>query len=159
MPEVVSSNIKSVDWNAGNLLVVFKSGEAYRYYGVPYITYREMLIAPSVGKYFDANIRKASYGYEKLAFGEESPVAARSEIETTIEDLVINLEQRGLVRREEDESGNLRVVFLGQGEVLQRIKEGFNALLKMLDENSPITGPTTGKAVIKRERKPKENAG
>lgn len=56
---VQSSNIKSVgyDSNTSTLEVEFNSGAVWQYYDVLENTYYEMKSAPSVGKYFNANIK------------------------------------------------------------------------------------------------------
>ena len=59
----------STDWNsslltAGNyqhdvavLELIFRSGEVYRYFGVPAQTYQELLQAESKGAYFNRSVR------------------------------------------------------------------------------------------------------
>lgn len=46
--------------------IKFPSGHIYRYYGVKYKTFVELLWANSLGKYFSSNIRN-KYKYEKLS--------------------------------------------------------------------------------------------
>jgi len=65
--EVESSNLKRVRHNHNHLEdtvesgccldVEFKSGQAYRYEGVPIAEYTKMLAAESVGKYFIEHIK------------------------------------------------------------------------------------------------------
>jgi hypothetical protein len=43
----------------------FRSGEVYRYYGVPAQVYLNLLDAPSKGRYFNAHIR-SSYKHDRL---------------------------------------------------------------------------------------------
>lgn len=66
MPPVISSNIASVDWDAGTLDVKFKTGDKYRYFEVPHFYYEDFLNADSKGKYFDQKIKKGGFKYEKL---------------------------------------------------------------------------------------------
>lgn len=56
---VSSSAIRSVGYDEASqtLEVEFPKGEVYRYSEVPASVYREMLIAPSIGHYFHANVR------------------------------------------------------------------------------------------------------
>ncbi len=56
---VSSSSLRAVGYDlaAGILEVEFRSGGVYRYYGVPPEVYRELLNAPSKGKYFQEHIR------------------------------------------------------------------------------------------------------
>lgn len=58
---VTSSNLDQVGYDAVNrqLIVVFKSGAAYRYDGVPHELYEALLQAASKGKFFSARVRKA----------------------------------------------------------------------------------------------------
>ncbi len=58
---VTSSNLDRVGYDAVNrqLIVVFKSGTAYRYDGVPNDVYEALLQATSKGKFFSARVRKA----------------------------------------------------------------------------------------------------
>lgn len=54
-----SSVLTDADYHAEEavLLLTFRSGKTYTYYGVPLRVYRELLLAPSAGKYFAAHIR------------------------------------------------------------------------------------------------------
>ncbi len=65
---VTSSNLKSVGYDRKNriLEIEFQNGRVYRYHGVPPEEYEGLLTAPSLGKYFIANIRDA-YRYDKAA--------------------------------------------------------------------------------------------
>lgn len=56
---VTSSNLASVgyDATAETLEVEFKSGLIYQYYNVPQIMFDQLLQAPSVGTFFNANIK------------------------------------------------------------------------------------------------------
>ena len=64
--DVVSSNIKSVAYDDGNLYVVYKSGAMYKYKDVKEEVYKELLSAESKGRYMNSNI-KGKYLYEKVA--------------------------------------------------------------------------------------------
>ncbi len=59
MTPLKSSTIASADYDAASetLTIVFKSGGIYEYKGVPLTVFRELTLAPSVGKYFHQNIR------------------------------------------------------------------------------------------------------
>src|SRR3954468_7369322 len=74
---VKSSTIQEVDFipadgSGGTLVVVFNSGLAYEYVGVLYKTFKQMIKAESVGKFFDANVKKAGYQYRKISQEENS---------------------------------------------------------------------------------------
>ena len=58
---VTSSNLDQVGYDAARrqLVVVFRSGEAYRYDGVPPELYERLLQADSKGKFFVAHVRQA----------------------------------------------------------------------------------------------------
>lgn len=59
---VSSSNISSVgyDTDSETLEVEFvKTGKLYEYYNVPQFEYDRLLDAPSIGIYFNANIRNS----------------------------------------------------------------------------------------------------
>ena len=61
MQSVTSSSLDQVGYDPANrqLMVVFKSGAAYRYDGVPGELYAALLQADSNGKFFIARVRKA----------------------------------------------------------------------------------------------------
>ena len=61
MPYVDSSAVSFVHYDevVAELHVVFTSGKAYVYYGVPRQVYDAMLGAPSTGAFFNARIRDA----------------------------------------------------------------------------------------------------
>jgi len=54
-----SSFIKNVSWdpNSEVLLVQFSSGSTWMYHGVPKEVYESLVRSPSVGEYFNKNIR------------------------------------------------------------------------------------------------------
>lgn len=64
---VVSSNIESIayEYEEENLLIKFHSGRIYRYLEVDPEIFQQMQQAPSIGKYFAANIKPA-YKYEVM---------------------------------------------------------------------------------------------
>lgn len=64
MVPVCSSNLASVGYEAGILYISFHSGGTYWYRNVPERVYRELMSAPSHGKYFHAHI-KGVYPYGK----------------------------------------------------------------------------------------------
>ena len=59
MTSVDSSNISAIGYDPATqeLQVEFKNGTTYSYQGVTEGQYQELLNAPSVGRYFMANIR------------------------------------------------------------------------------------------------------
>lgn len=63
---ISSSNLKSVGYDSGTLEVEFNYGGIYQYFDVPEHIYTGLFSAPSAGKFFDVNVKKAGYGYEKI---------------------------------------------------------------------------------------------
>lgn len=59
MIPVSSSDLSSVGYENGTLRIRFHSGGVYDYLGVPASVFRTLLNAPSIGKYFHANIKNA----------------------------------------------------------------------------------------------------
>ncbi|MDF2813174.1 MAG: hypothetical protein K0S56_4205 [Microvirga sp.] len=59
MPEVISSAIQRIEYDAGarKLHVVFHETGAYTYYVVPRSVYEAFLNAPSKGQFFNERIR------------------------------------------------------------------------------------------------------
>ena len=57
LKEVKSSNILRIGYDAGTLIVEFKSGEKYSYSGVTVKEHQELTEANSVGSHFHAKIR------------------------------------------------------------------------------------------------------
>jgi hypothetical protein len=57
--QVKSSNIKSVGYDPEQkiLEIEFKSGSVYQYEEVPEDVFQEMLVAESVGKYFNTQVK------------------------------------------------------------------------------------------------------
>lgn len=66
---VVSSNLAEVgyDPDTRTLEVAFKNGGVYQYFAVPSSVYIGLLAAPSVGQYFDINVKKAGYALQKIS--------------------------------------------------------------------------------------------
>ena len=58
MVPVSSSNLASVGYENGILIIRFHSGWAYQYTGVPVSVYNGLMNAPSKGKFFHAYIGK-----------------------------------------------------------------------------------------------------
>ena len=54
---VKSSVIESVAYSAGALDIRFTSGKAYRFLGVPPKVHAALLAAPSMGRFFGAQVR------------------------------------------------------------------------------------------------------
>jgi len=62
--EVESSNIGAVKYEDSTLYIRFKTGAVYSYDGVSEELYKQLLNAPSIGKFFAANIKNA-YSFTK----------------------------------------------------------------------------------------------
>ena len=54
---VKSSAIRAVGFDGHTLTVQFHSGRAYNHPGVPYSVYQELMLAPSIGAYYNRYIR------------------------------------------------------------------------------------------------------
>lgn len=65
---VESSNLASVGYDAENeiLEIEFNHGGDYKYFDVPENVYEELMSASSHGQYFDRNIKKAGYEFQKM---------------------------------------------------------------------------------------------
>lgn len=65
---VTSSNLRAVGYDAGarELWVEFVNGSVYVYEGVPAEVHAALMAAPSHGKYFDAEVKKAGYGFRRV---------------------------------------------------------------------------------------------
>ena len=65
---VSSSNLKSIGYDlASNTLEVeFLHGGIYQYFNVPKARFDGLMSASSHGEYFDANIKKGGYDFEKI---------------------------------------------------------------------------------------------
>ncbi len=107
MIKIQSSNINAVEYfpEKEQLDILFHSGEKYRYFEIPRGIYEMLLVAPSVGKFFDTYIKKAEYKFEKSV-----PKVSEDPVMKEFGDVIKLLEEKGLVNREQDESGNTRVV-------------------------------------------------
>lgn len=65
---VESSNLASIGYDAENeiLEIEFNHGGIYQYFDVPENIYDELMNASSYGQYFDRNIKKAGYEFQKM---------------------------------------------------------------------------------------------
>ncbi|WP_405018414.1 KTSC domain-containing protein [Kitasatospora sp. NBC_00070] len=63
--QVESSCLRSVGHQGTTLELEFHSGSVYRYLDVPPEVHRELLAAPSLGRYFHRAVRDR-YPYERL---------------------------------------------------------------------------------------------
>ena len=65
---VESSNLASIGYDAKNeiLEIEFNHGGIYQYFDVPVNVYDELMNASSHGQYFDRNIKKAGYEFQKM---------------------------------------------------------------------------------------------
>jgi hypothetical protein len=65
---VESSNLASVGYDAENsiLEIQFNHGGVYQYLDVPENVYDGLMNADSHGQYFDRNIKKAGYDFQKV---------------------------------------------------------------------------------------------
>ena len=55
--KVNSSAIRAVDYDGSTLTVEFHTGRTYDHPDVPYSVYLELMNAPSIGAYYNKNIR------------------------------------------------------------------------------------------------------
>ena len=67
MKPVASSNIKSIGYENGLLVVHFSNGSRYSYKGVPLRVHTELMAAESIGKHFLEHVRGGGYTHEQLA--------------------------------------------------------------------------------------------
>lgn len=65
---VNSSSLKSVGYDAAChiLEIEFNNGSVYQYYGVPESVYQGLMSAGSHGEYFDQEIKKGGYDFERI---------------------------------------------------------------------------------------------
>ena len=65
--QVVSGAIESAEWNkfSRRLVIHFHQRGSYAYYGVTRDTFESLIEAPSVGRYFNFNI-KDNYSYKRI---------------------------------------------------------------------------------------------
>lgn len=73
MQEVESSNIAKIGYADGVLMLEFKRGGLYKYMGVPYQVYEDMLCAESVGKFFHSDINN-KYSFERVIADGSGPL-------------------------------------------------------------------------------------
>lgn len=66
---VTSSNLASVGYDSTTqtLEIKFLHGSVYQYLNVPLSVYQGLMAASSHGSYFDQNIKKAGYSYQKVS--------------------------------------------------------------------------------------------
>lgn len=64
--EVLSSNIRKVGYENGDLIVEYLSGTKYRYKKVPKNLYEAMLESDSKGRFMNYSI-KGKFDYEKIS--------------------------------------------------------------------------------------------
>lgn len=66
---VISRNVAEIgcDPETKTLEVAFIKSGIYQYLGVPASVYDGLLVAKSVGRYFDVNVKKAGYLTHKVA--------------------------------------------------------------------------------------------
>ena len=65
MVDVESSHLAKAGHDGTDLLIEFKKGNTYRYYDVPVDVFEDLISAPSIGRFFNVEIRKGGYKYEK----------------------------------------------------------------------------------------------
>lgn len=63
---VESSNVSTIAYDAGNLLVRFKSGIQYKYLNVPPEKFEALKAAESKGKFLNAEIKPA-FDFERVS--------------------------------------------------------------------------------------------
>lgn len=65
MTPVISSNLAAVGYGGGILMVAFRSGSVYAYWGVPWSLYVGLMHASSHGSFFHRHIR-TSFPYQRI---------------------------------------------------------------------------------------------
>ena len=63
---VSSSQITSVGHDGTMLEVEFNNGAVYQYEGVSVETFEELINSPSIGAYFNENIKHGKYSYRRV---------------------------------------------------------------------------------------------
>ena len=122
--KVNSTNLAWVDWTEvkggiGTLEVIFRSGDNYLYKRVPKGIYEKLLAASSKGKFFDQFVVKAGYDYTKVIPPHKIPedpggdTLPPSQVDI-LRSAFSDLEKKGMVKREQDEQGNIRIVLVGE---------------------------------------------
>lgn len=71
-----SSVLDSAAWSQDKLVVIFKSGSIWMYHDVSDKMFKEMISAPSAGKYFNLNIRNSVPA--DLIYKKESQLVAEA---------------------------------------------------------------------------------
>lgn len=68
MIQVTSSMIRSIGYmdESSELYVEFTNKDVYKYFDVAKSVFESLLSAESVGKFFDANIKKKGYKYSQV---------------------------------------------------------------------------------------------
>lgn len=66
---VTSSNLAAIGYDpaTSTLEIAFTKGGVYQYANVPASVYEGLMSAPSHGRYFDINIKKAGYAARKVS--------------------------------------------------------------------------------------------
>lgn len=66
---VTSSNLSAVGYDpaSGSLEIAFKKGGVYHYFDVSRPIYEGLVSAPSLGRFFDINVKKAGYAVRKIS--------------------------------------------------------------------------------------------
>jgi hypothetical protein len=72
---VKSSQLISVGYESGVLVVEFTGGTVYRYDEVPQETYDALMAAESKGKYFGEHVKKAGFTFKKIGLPAKEGVA------------------------------------------------------------------------------------
>lgn len=81
-----SSQVTAVGYTpeTNDLFVRFEGGDVYQYPGVPVAHVTGLLFAPSIGKYFGANLRTWP-GYKKLPATDERAIEVNAAYDRTAE--------------------------------------------------------------------------
>lgn len=113
--KVNSSNIADItplqpDNIVSDVLVTFNSGRVYKYVAVPNSVVNAVMMAPSVGEAFNALIRNRDYVYMEVS---NTVSLTRLPVPTDeFNEYILSLERQGFAKREQDESGETRLVLL-----------------------------------------------
>lgn len=123
MPLIKSDNLYSLNMIEGNLHAVFRSNPvvAYKYFGVSEEVYNQIINDPiSIGAAFNQLIIKSRTPFRFTRIKGVNPETGvreedmRKEPFNEFSDVISYLESKGLARKENDESGELRVIFNGE---------------------------------------------
>jgi hypothetical protein len=65
---VSSTSLQSVGYDEEKqvLEIDFHSGNVYQYFSVPHEVYQGLMAASSHGSYFEKNVKKAGYSYQRV---------------------------------------------------------------------------------------------